>query len=156
MDQKHTPAIETAATTGPHVVYVAGRHHGAVNNVPAWELLGIFAEQPKAHEVCTTDRDFVAPMAVDMRCPEAMTEWPGARYVLRGEGIPEDSHELPMLPMDTSRLPVIYALVAQLLSEEGAVPTVERVCGVLETLATERLRQIKPEVFPVADQAAGG
>ena len=156
MNPNGIPAAAPVPAVTQPVVYVAGRHHGAVNNVPAWELLGAFAESTKAHEACTTDRDFVAPMTLDMHAPAAPTEWPGATYVLQGRAIPDETHGAPLLPMETASLPVVYALVAQLLSEEGAVPTAPRVCGVLEALATERLRQIKPAVFPVADEAIGG
>lgn len=47
-----------------------------------WEFMGIFEDEEKAVENCTTFKDFVGPIPLNKYLPEKIV-WPGAYYPIK-------------------------------------------------------------------------
>lgn len=47
---------------------------------PVWELVGVFDDESKAVDACTTRTHFVGPADLNVRQPDETVEWPGHYY----------------------------------------------------------------------------
>lgn len=48
----------------------------------AWDIMGVFSSEALAVAACRSPDDFIGPLLLNVALPEALTEWPGARYPL--------------------------------------------------------------------------
>lgn len=58
-------------------LFIVGKANDRYND---WEFCGVFDDEKKAVEVCTTSNHFVGPCVLNKKIPDERTEWPESYY----------------------------------------------------------------------------
>jgi hypothetical protein len=79
----------TVNADGVVTLWVTGNYVPPGNG---FSLLGIFPSEAQAVEACTQPDNFVGPVPLGLRLPDAPQAWPGAYYPLHATTIETDDH----------------------------------------------------------------